>query len=200
MKFTGLIALALAAVMAASCGRAREEATDLDNDTADAIGTAGDAIPGSVQNFVRDASMAGTAEVELGKLAAERGMSAQVKEFGQLMVTDHTRAGDELKQAVAPYNLEAPVQMDEKHSDLANRLRGMSGNAFDREYMNAMVEGHENVKDMLEGRANEAPNNGPAENAVNAWAAKTLPTVSRHLDMAKQIKDRLDNTSRNATN
>lgn len=199
MKCTGLTAVALAAVMAVSCGRAREDATELRNDTGEAIGTAGDGIPGSVQDFVRDASMIGTAEVELGKLAAERGMSAQVKEFGQMMVTDHTKAAEALKQAVAPYNLETPMQMGEEHTELANKLRGMSGIEFDREYMDAMVSGHEDVTDMLEGRANETPNNGPAENAVNAWAAGALPTTRHHLDVAKQIKERLDN-NRNATN
>jgi putative membrane protein len=134
-------------------------------------------------------------------MASEKGQSAQVKEFGQTMVRDHTMSGDALKQAVASYRIEMPTQVDEKHQDLANRLRMLQGMEFDREYMNAMVEGHENMKDMLEPRANEtADGDDPAETAINGWVKKTLPTVQHHLDMAKQIHERVNQAGRNATN
>jgi putative membrane protein len=140
------------------------------------------------------------AEIELGKLAASRGQSADVKQFGQQMVTDHTKAGDELKQALSGSRYEVATQLDDKHNDLANKLRGMQGIAFDREYMKAMVDGHQDVQNMLDGRANETANNDATENAVNAWAKKTLPAVQHHLDMAKQIRDRIDAAYRNTTN
>jgi putative membrane protein len=163
-------------------------------------------VPAGVQRFVHDVAVANTAEIELGKMAGEKGLSAQVKDFGRMMVKDHTAAGDELKQAVTPYHIDMPAQMDDKHRELAERLRSKQGMEFDREYMNAMVDGHEDVKGMLEGRAKEAnkeagkPNNQPpAETAVNTWASKTLPAVDHHLEMAKQIRDNLDKNRRTAT-
>jgi putative membrane protein len=193
MKRTGLLAVAFAAVFTVACGGAN----DGDRDT---VGTAGEGVGNDVQRFVHDAGVAGTAEVELGRLASERATNARVKEFAQMMVRDHTAASNELKMAVAPYRIDVPAQMDDKHRDLAEKLRGMQGMEFDREYMSAMVDGHEDVKDMLEPRANEQPDQDePAETAVNGWAKKTLPAVDRHLAMAREIRQELDDTRRNTT-
>ena len=208
MRSTGVLAVALAAAITVACGGDR---TDNNNTTADnpnaTVGTGGDlrdnsgapdtAAPRDVQNWVRDITMHNTAEIELGKLASERAANAQVKEYGQMMVRDHTMAGMELKQAIAG-KFEVQEQLDEKARDLAQKLRTMQGAEFDREYMNAMVDGHEQVKDMLEGRANEKANNDAVENAVNQWAAKTLPKVEQHLQQATQLRDRVQQ-NRNAT-
>jgi putative membrane protein len=195
MKRTGLLAVALAAAFTVACGGAT-------NDDRDVVGTGGEAgVSGDLQRFVRDAGMAGTAEIELGRLASERATNARVKEFGQMMVRDHTMASNELKTAVGPYRIAVPAEMDEEHRELANKLRGMQGMEFDREYMSAMVDGHEDVKDMLEPRANETPDgDDPSETAVNNWAKKTLPNVDRHLAMAREIRQQLDDTRRNTTN
>ena len=193
MKRTGLLAVALTAALTVACGGAA-------NDDRDAVGTSGEGVGSDVQRFVRDAGMAGTAEVELGKLASAQATNARVKEFAQMMVRDHTRVGNELKAAVAPYRIEVPAQMNEKHRELADKLRGMHGMEFDREYMSAMVDGHEDVKDMLEPRANEKPDPDDAsETAVNSWAQKTLPGVDHHLAMAREIRQHLDEVGRNTT-
>ncbi len=89
--------------------------------------------------------------------------------------------------------------MDEKHRDMSQELARLNGAEFDHEYMAAMVDDHQHMEDLLEGRANEKANNQPVENAVNQWAAKTLPTVKHHLQMAQQIEDRLDDTPRRNT-
>jgi putative membrane protein len=224
MKCTGLVAVALAAVMTVACGDgARDEANDANNAPGTTVGTGGEigenreispaednraGAPRDVQQFVREAAMHGTAEVELGRIAAERGASAEIKQFGEMMVSDHTKANNELKAAVGAHSIQIPQEMDEKHRDLAQRLRGLSGAEFDREYMNAMVDGHQDVKNLLEERADEANDNrapgaadadSAAEMAVNQWAAKTLPSVEQHLQRAEQIRDRLDNSRRNTT-
>ena len=209
MKLTRLLAVALAAVIAVACGGRDENSTTADNPNANAtVGTGGDvraddasreseAASRDVQGWVRDIVRANTAEIELGKLATERAANAQVKQYAQMMVRDHTMGGDELKQAIAG-KIEVTEEVDDKHRDLAERLRGLQGAEFDREYINAMVEDHEHVKDMLEGRANEKANNEPVENAVNQWAAKTLPKVEQHLAEAEQLRDRLRD-NRNTT-
>jgi putative membrane protein len=102
-----------------------------------------------MREFINTMAIAGMAEVQLGKLAAERAQDPDVKAFGQMMVKDHTEANDELKQAASPGGVQLPTQLDEKHRELADRLMRLQGEEFDREYMKAMVDGHEDVADQL---------------------------------------------------
>ena len=102
--------------------------------------------------FVNDLTIAGLAEVQLGKLAAERASSADVKSFGQMMVKDHTQAANELKPIAMELKVQQPTQLDPKHKDLADRLSKLQGSEFDREYINAMVMGHEEVAAKIRAR------------------------------------------------
>jgi putative membrane protein len=103
--------------------------------------------------FVEHMAVAGTAEVQLGKLAQERASNPDVKAFGQMMVTDHSKANEELTRIASQLQINPPKQLDQKHKDLANRLSKLRGAEFDREYMNAMVEGHEKVASELKMKA-----------------------------------------------
>jgi putative membrane protein len=160
-------------------------------------------VPGTDASFVEHMASDGIAEVKLGQLAAERASNAEVKKFAQRMVADHSKAGDELKPVASRLNVKMPVEMDDEHQDLHDRLSKMKGAEFDREYMNAMVDGHEDVLDQLERKANDkvgsrgvgTAGNDADDAAVTAWASKTLPTVRQHLEQAKQIQQKLDNRS-----
>jgi len=101
---------------------------------------------GDVQQFVQQAAVAGMAEVQLGQLAQQRASNNQVKEFARMMVRDHTKANNELKQAAKGQNIQLPTQLDQKHQDLMQRLQQLRGADFDREYMSAMVDGHMEVR------------------------------------------------------
>ena len=222
MRNVGLAVAAVAMVVTVACGGGRDEATS-DTSRTDTIGTGGEArdtttaagdtrtegVPADLQRWVQDVTMANAAEIELGKIASERAANAQVKEYGQMMVKDHTAAGNELKQVVSGH-IQVQEQMDEKHRDLAQKLRGLQGAEFDREYMTAMAEGHQEVKGKLEERAHDTTHPGatatnPAshdqlEVAVNQWAVKTLPAVERHLQRAEQLRDTLQNRGRTTQN
>ena len=224
MTKVGLAAAALTVVVAVACGDRRDETTR--NTPNDTVGTGGETrdtttppadtrterATNDAQQWVQDITMHNTAEIELGKLASEKAANAQVKQFGQMMVRDHTMAGNELKKIVSGH-VEVQEQMDEKHRDLAQKLRGLQGIEFDREYIDAMAEGHQEVKGLLEERAQNAKTTGTAANstagtadrdqldaAVNQWAAKTLPTVEQHLKRAQQLKETLQSRSRTTTN
>ena len=163
-------------------------------------GTAGQTAP-DARHFADQAMMANTAEVKLGELAGKRAQSAAVKEFAQMMVRDHTKAKNELKQAVKGSNIDEPTQLDTKHQALYERLSQLNGAAFDREYMAAMVDGHREVKSMLSERADQPPaakgtsgstsNDAKLDTAVKQWASKALPVVSQHLQKAEQINGQL---------
>src|SRR4029453_3801856 len=96
------------------------------------------------------------AEVQLGKMASEKGSNADVKSFGQMMVKDHTQANNDLKKVASQLNVQPPAQIDQKHKDLSDKLSKLSGAEFDREYMNAMVMGHEEVLGKLRAHADAA--------------------------------------------
>jgi putative membrane protein len=104
------------------------------------------------QGFVSDMTIAGLAEVQLGKLATERAASADVKAFGQMMVKDHSEGNESLKQVASQLKIQQPTQVDAKHKALADKLSKLQGAEFDREYINAMVQGHQEVLGKLRAR------------------------------------------------
>ncbi len=194
MRCIGFATLALAAALTATaCGGGTRE----DNEAT--VGTTGEGVPGGVQNFVEDVATGNMAEIELSRMASERATNPEVKQFAETMVREHTAAGNELKQVLSQHNVQVPATPDEKHRDLAADLGRLNGAEFDHRYMEAMVDDHQRMEDLLEGRANEKANNEPLENSVNQWASKTLPSVQHHLQMAQQIEDRLDDAPRRNT-
>jgi putative membrane protein len=204
MKRIGILAVACAAMLTIGC---RGDGRDTDaNRPADApaVGTAGegDRVGMLARNWIEDRLKAGTTEVKLGELASQKGQSADVKAFGQMMVRDHTKAGDELKQVASKHNI-TPPELDADHRDKIDRLSKLQGAEFDREYMNTMVDDHEKTVNALENRLDKEGNNenplytpkrsdNAFETELNQWAAQTIPTVRQHLDKAKQIDQKLD--------
>ena len=132
------------------------------------------------ENFVAKAARGGMAEVEFGKLAAERAESPDVKRFGQKMVDDHSKANDELKSIAEKKSFTVPAAMDAKDKAEYNRLSKLRGAAFDRAYMKHMVNDHRtDVSEFqYEARAGVDPD-------VRSFASKTLPTLQDHLKMAE---------------
>ena len=130
--------------------------------------------------FAREAAIGGMAEVELGNLAKQKASSSDVKQFGDRMVTDHGKGGEELKQWAQSKNITLPAELDAKHKALRDRLAKLPTDAFDRQYMNEMVMDHQH--DVMAFKR-EASSGKDAD--LKAWAAKTLPTLEEHLKMAK---------------
>jgi len=130
--------------------------------------------------FALKAAMGGMAEVELGKLAAEKATSDDVKKFGRRMADDHSKANDELKTLAQNKQITLPAEPDPRARAMHDKLAKLSGPAFDRAYMQAMVADHK--KDVNEFRL-EAKSGKDAD--VKGWAAKTLPTLEEHLRLAQ---------------
>lgn len=145
----------------------------------------GCASGGDSNKFMTAAAQGGMAEVQLGRLAAERGSSDAVKQFGQHMVMDHTKANQELMQVAQRKNVSLPQEVNSDQKSEADKLSKLSGADFDKEYVDYMVKDHE--KDAKEFQ--EQANNG-TDADVKAFAAKTLPVIQSHLKMIKEIKDK----------
>ncbi|OKL41240.1 DUF305 domain-containing protein [Pontibacter flavimaris] len=139
-----------------------------------------------LSEFMTKAASGGMMEVELGKLAQQQAMNQQVKDFGTMMVNDHSKANDELKALAAKKSLVLPDSMSQDHMDHVKELRDKKGADFDAAYMDLMVEDHEEDVEMFE----EASNN--LEDAeAKAFASKTLATLRTHLNRAQEIDSTL---------
>jgi putative membrane protein len=144
------------------------------------VGLAAAPLLAADEAWVMKIARGGMAEVELGKLAAEKASSDEVKKFGQRMADDHSKANDELKTLAQSKNITLPSEIGAEEKALRDRLMKLSGPAFDQAYMKAMVSDH--VKDVNEFKV-ESKNGKDPE--VKAWAAKTLPTLEEHLKLAR---------------
>ena len=143
--------------------------------------------------FMTKAASSGMLEVEAGRLAQEKGQSQEVKDFGQMMVTDHTKANDALKALAQQKNIVLPDSMGQQHMDKLQDLRDKSGAEFDEEYIDLMVSSHEEAVDLFEDAANDME-----DQEVKSFASTTLPTLQQHLDQANQLDDTPDGDNTNA--
>ncbi|MGH9583426.1 MAG: DUF4142 domain-containing protein [Bryobacteraceae bacterium] len=135
------------------------------------------------KKFLRKAAEGGMAEVALGKLAAEKGSTPAVKQFGEKLVNDHTQANNELKQVAANEKIQIPDSLDAKQQRQVSKLSALSGQKFDKAFLKDQVKDHR--KDVREFR-NEAQ--GGSNPAVKQFASKVLPVLEEHLSIAKNLK------------
>jgi putative membrane protein len=145
-------------------------------------GTQTMALNSADRRFVTEAAMGGMAEVELGRLAAERGASDAVKQFGQRMVDDHSSANTELMQLATAKGITLATTLDAKHQAMVKKMSGLSGAAFDRAYAKEMVKDHNKAVALFQSAAQRG-----ADTDLKAFAQKTLPTLQEHLRMARAL-------------
>ena len=141
-------------------------------------------LASSERKFIEEAAVGGMAEVEMGKIAQQKGQNQQVKDFGQRMAQDHGKANEELKSLASSKGMQLPADTDKKHKKHADELQKKSADKFDHEYAEMMVKDHK--KDVKEFEK-QAKNAKDAD--VRAFAAKTLPTLQEHLKMAQAMQD-----------
>lgn len=231
MKRIGFLSLALAAMLAAGCNSDRRNASSTTAaGGSSAVGTSGSSeskVSRGDTDFVHDAAIANMAELDLARLADERSTNADVKKFARTMIDDHTAAGEKLQAIATQRTIEIPAQIDDKHRDLHDKLAKRQGFEFDRDYIDAMVDGHKDFVNKLESRidredlakwksetadkitGDKARVEGKAQAvlpersddqitmSINQWAADTYPTAVAHLEAAKALADTLKKRTTN---
>ena len=136
----------------------------------------------SDRNFARAAAAGGLSEVELGQLAEHEGQSSAVREFGQRMVSDHSKANAQLKELAAAASIPLPNAPDEEHRIMREQLNQVHGAAFDRTYIRGQVTDHQQTVQLLEYEI------GSGQDAqLKGFASQVLPIVMQHLQMAQSI-------------
>lgn len=140
-------------------------------------------VTGADLAFLNDAGPGGEAEVQLGRLAAERSASSEVRQFALQMVEDHSEAGAKLKALASQKKVTLPAQIMPKAKQTKERLAKLQGVDFDREYVKTMVAMHE--KDVA---AFGAFAESATDADVKTFAAATLPTLKHHLEMIRALE------------
>ena len=134
------------------------------------------------REFVNKAATGGLAEVELGRIAAQRAARPSVRSFGERMVTDHGRGNAELTTLARSKGIEVPTALEPSQQAMRDRLSGLSGNDFDRDYMSEMVRDHTEDIALFE-RAAETS----TDPDLKTWATRSLPMLREHLALARQV-------------
>jgi predicted outer membrane protein len=219
MRKTAVCVAALAVALAAGCNRSHTT-----SDGSATVGTAGrsaKAMSSGDLDLVRDVAKINTADLELGRLASDRG-GADVKQFAQMMVRDHTDAGAKLQQFAAQRAIDVPAELDSSDRDLRDKLSAKQGLDFDREYSEAMVDAHQKLVDKLASRIDKdtlakskvdvehgpdtsvkatavvaEKSDDPNTMAVNEFAAQLYPVAYAHLQAAKALRDGVNKRSTN---
>lgn len=151
-----------------------------DNSSANNKNVIGD---GKDVDFLKNAANGGMMEVELGKYAEQHAQSPRVKNFGAMMVRDHSKANDELRTLAKNKNFVLPNTMEDKHNRTISNLQQKTGNDFDKDYIKNMVDDHQDDIDEFK---KQAENGDDAD--LKAFASKILPVLQSHLDSAKSIQ------------
>jgi putative membrane protein len=225
MRRTAFFSIALIAALGVGCERNNRDEARARDASGSPVGTIGEAERDDPsrgdKDFVHDVAIANMAEIEVGKLASERSTNAEVKKFADMMVRDHTSANNKLDTLVRKHNMTLPTEVDEKHRDLRDKLSKLKGAEFDREYMQAMVDGHEAMVDKLGSRIDKKslgdweakyrdlsgkkvearaeadvvmaePSDDPIRMSINEWAAQAYPVAYAHREAARTLNETIE--------
>ncbi|MCJ7932326.1 MAG: DUF4142 domain-containing protein [Chryseobacterium sp.] len=146
-------------------------------------GTAAHSLSDHDKKFADAAAKGGLMEVMMGKLAATNASNSVVKSLGAMMVTDHSKANDELKKWAEAAGYTLPTALDAEKQKMYDDLKAKKGVDFDRKYTDLMVTDH---KEDIEEFRKEAENG--KETSLKSFASRTLPTLEHHLKESEKAK------------
>jgi putative membrane protein len=142
----------------------------------------GNSLNSNDKQFLVSASYSNVDEVDAGTLASTKAGNAGVKGFGQMMMTDHWIAEDELKNLADSLQVPVPQQPDSVHQAIKQTLIGLSGMTFDTTYLHGQINDHQNTIALMQNEINSGQNT-----AVTNYARKYLPKIQMHLMMADSL-------------
>jgi putative membrane protein len=159
-------------------------ATDTTNTMTGATANNTSSAPFSMADsaFVIEAATANMMEVQTGQLAQQQASNPRVKDFGNMMVTDHGQANDQLKSLVSGrINLSDSLPADKRKE--MDHLKALNGTAFDKKYVSMMVEDHQKDVAKFKSEANKVD-----DPQLKQWVQNTVPVLQKHLDSIQAIK------------
>jgi putative membrane protein len=136
------------------------------------------------EDFVKQVAISDMFEIESSKQAQQKAKAASVKTFAGQMTTDHGKTTTELKGLVSGGKVKAelPTAMDSSHKSKLDKLTGLNGADFDKQYVSDQQSAHKDAVDLFERYAKGGDNAD-----LKAWASKTLPALKHHKEMADKL-------------
>ncbi|KAA0989232.1 DUF4142 domain-containing protein [Dyadobacter aurulentus] len=187
MKIASTFLTLATVAMLWGCGSKSTDTTDFADSTNEAVADSTDTDSGSAvaeddAEFAVEAANGGMAEVALSKIAEEKATDPKVKAFAKQMVTDHSKANEELKTLASSKNITLPSAPNEEKQKAAADLGGKSGSDFDKAYIAQMKKDHDNTVKLFEDAQKEVKD---AE--LKAFIDKTLPVIKAHAEHVKSL-------------
>jgi putative membrane protein len=176
MKTTCAIAAACAFLLAGFTAPAAAQ------QSADKAKAQTSALSKSDQRHFEHLAQSNMAEIQTSKLAQSKASSDEVKQYGERMVEDHGKMLEQQRTMAKAKNVKLPVAPDDKHQAALKRLQGLSGQQFDRAYMEQMVQDHQAALRLVKDIAGKAD-----DPELKAMGEKAVPEIQKHLEMAKQL-------------
>ncbi|WP_350646842.1 DUF4142 domain-containing protein [Pseudomonas sp. HY13-MNA-CIBAN-0226] len=148
----------------------------------------GTAFAATSNDFVDNAAAGGIAEIETSRLALEKSSSADIKAFANMMITDHSKANDELAALARKNDIEVP-DTTTLVKQAKEKILEVRDESFDAAYANNQVKAHEETIELFKKEANTVTDDklkGATE--LKAFAQKMLPALEKHLAEAKKLQ------------
>jgi putative membrane protein len=136
--------------------------------------------------FLKQFAIGSRAEVELGKLAGQRGSAPGVDEFARHMIKDHGEANTKLASLARASKVSLPEELDAEHVAARGELLALNGPAFDLKYIEGQIKDHQKAVQLLTYEITAGQHAG-----IRGFAADTLPRVMQHLEAAKSVHAQL---------
>lgn len=137
-------------------------------------------IAPKTEDFVKEVAISDMFEIQSSQLATEKASKPATKTFATQMIADHQKTSSELKSKAG--GNEIPTALDSSHQSKLDKLKGLNGEDFTKEYDSMQVSAHKDAVSLFERYAK-----GGNDPRLKDWAARTLPTLKHHLDMAKNL-------------
>lgn len=154
-----------------------------------ATGVPDSPLTASDTRFVRRQLEGNLAEIQMAQLALQQSQDQNIRAFAQKMITDHTASQQTLMPIAQGHNIAVPTELNREHMHMLDRLKTMTGPAFDTAYINGMIRAHaEDLKAL-----NDESTNGQSQ-WLKVWVTNTRPVVMQHYQIAEQIKAELPRT------
>jgi len=171
MKRNSIIAAGLAAAVMMAAGAALAQQPDKDS-----------------QKFIKAAIEGNIAEIDVGKLAQEKGKNPAVKQYGAMLVKDHGAAKSKAEAAAKTVQVKPPTGSSVAEKATYLKLKVLSGDAFDKSFASSMVSDHQSDIKEYQKEAQKS-------DAVGSYAKEALPTLQKHLQEAQKLDQTLKQTT-----
>ena len=183
-KILVIASFTVSVIYLSSCGN---NSSGNKQDSVDSARARNDSMPATNTNasdFLTKAASGGMLEVQLGQMAQQKGISQRVKDFGLMMIRDHTKNNEEMKSIAQQKGITLPQTLSDDHQKHYDELSKEKGNDFDKAYIDMMVSDHKGDIDEYKDASEKV-----TDPAIKAFAKNTIPVLQMHLDSITAIKE-----------